>query len=238
MADPLVLLHGFTQTGAAWDAVRERLAGREVHAPDLRGHGARAADRPIDTPTLVADVLDAAPRRFDLAGYSMGGRLALHVALAAPGRVRRLTLIATTAGIQDPGEARRRREADEALAQLLEREGLEAFADRWEALPLWDRQSAEQRARARAMRLAQDQAGLAASLRGFGAGTMPPVWDRLRTLSLPVTIVVGSEDARYRDVARRLHRAMPWARVVVVAGAGHGLPLEAPGALARALEAR
>lgn len=236
MADPLVLLHGFTQTGAAWDQVRALLGGRETHAPDLRGHGARAGDRPIDTATLVADVLEAAPPRFDLAGYSMGGRLALHVALAAPGRVRRLALIATTAGIADPEEAQRRREADEELAVLLERDGIEAFADRWGALPLFARQTEAQRARARAMRLGQDPAGLAAALRGFGTGAMEPVWDRLAALNLPVTIVVGSEDERFREVARRLHAAMPWARVVVVAGAGHGLPLEAPGALARALE--
>jgi len=236
MADPLVLLHGFTQTGAAWDEVRARLGDRETHAPDLRGHGARAGDRPIDTATLVADVLEAAPPRFDLAGYSMGGRLALHVALAAPGRVRRLALVATTAGIADPEEAQRRREADEELAVLLERDGIEAFADRWGALPLFARQTEEQRARARAMRLRQDPAGLAAALRGFGTGTMEPVWARLPALNLPVTIVVGSEDERFREIARRLHAAMPWARVVVVAGAGHGLPLGAPGALARALE--
>jgi len=235
MADPLVLLHGFTQTGAAWDEVRARLGDRETHAPDLRGHGARAGDRPIDTATLVADVLEAAPPRFDLAGYSMGGRLALHVALAAPGRVRRLALVATTAGIADPEEAQRRREADEELAVLLERDGIETFADRWGALALFARQTEEQRARARAMRLGQDPAGLAAALRGFGTGTMEPVWDRLPALNLPVTIVVGSEDERFREISRRLHAAMPWARVVVVAGAGHGLPLEAPGALARAL---
>lgn len=239
MADPLVLLHGFTQTGGAWDATRERLAtlapGGETIAPDLRGHGRNAAARPIDTEHLVADVLAMTPGRFALAGYSMGGRLALHVALAAPHRIRHLILVSTTAGIHDPDRSAQRRADDEALAADIERDGVAAFADWWAKLPLWRTQSAEVRAAARAERVGQDPAGLAASLRGFGTGSMPDVWERLKVLNLPVTIVVGSEDERYREIARKLHTMMPWARVVVVAGVSHAVPLEAPGALARAM---
>jgi 2-succinyl-6-hydroxy-2,4-cyclohexadiene-1-carboxylate synthase len=239
MADPLVLLHGFTQSGRAWDATRERLAtlapGGETIAPDLRGHGRSAAARPIDTEHLVADVLALTPGRFALAGYSMGGRLALQVALAAPHRIRHLILVSTTAGIRDPERSAQRRADDEALAADIERDGVEAFADRWGQLPLWRTQSPEVRAAARAERVAQDPAGLAAALRGFGTGSMPHVWDRLNVLNLPVTIVVGSEDERYREIARKLHSVMTWARVVVVAGVSHAVPLEAPGALARAM---
>jgi 2-succinyl-6-hydroxy-2,4-cyclohexadiene-1-carboxylate synthase len=165
----------------------------------------------------------------------MGGRLALHVALAAPHRIRHLILISTTAGIRDLERSAQRRADDEALAAAIERDGTEAFADRWAQLPLWRTQSDEVRAAARAERVAQDPAGLAAALRGFGTGSMPHVWDRLKVLNLPVTIVVGSEDERYREIARKLHGQMPWARVVVVAGVSHAVPLEAPGALARAM---
>jgi 2-succinyl-6-hydroxy-2,4-cyclohexadiene-1-carboxylate synthase len=239
MADPLVLLHGFTQTGRAWDVTRERLRQFapqiEPIAPDLRGHGANAAVRPIDTQHLVDDVLALTPGRFALAGYSMGGRLAFHVALHAPHRVRHLILVSTTPGIRDEERRQQRRADDEALAAELEREGIEAFADRWGRLALWRTQSDAVRAAARAERLSQDPHGLAAALRGFGTGTMPHVWDRLGALNLPVTIVVGSEDERYREVARKVHERMPWAKVVVVAGVGHAVPLEAPGALARAM---
>jgi 2-succinyl-6-hydroxy-2,4-cyclohexadiene-1-carboxylate synthase len=237
MADPLVLLHGFTQTGRSWSgvqtALRERAPELETIAPDLRGHGSAAGARPIDTPSLVADVLALTPGRFLLAGYSMGGRLALQVALAAPGRVRKLVLVSATPGLSKPDAAAARLAADEALAAKVEREGIVAFAEHWASLPMWAGQPAAVRAAANAERLAQDPAGLAASLRGFGTAAMPAVWDRLTQLRIPVTIVVGSEDDKFRATARRMHKKMSWAKVVVVAGAGHALPLEAPGAVAR-----
>ena len=117
MPTTVVLLHGFAGTGRAWDPVVARL-GRERYrqlVPDLRGHGAARAARPVTFDTCVADVLAAAPERFVLCGYSMGGRIALHVALAAPERVERLVLVATTAGIDDEAERAARRADDERL---------------------------------------------------------------------------------------------------------------------------
>src|SRR5918998_6723294 len=86
---PLLLLHGFMQTGPGWDEVVRHLAGERYRplAPDIRGHGAAGARRPIDFASCVADVARLAGPRFALAGYSQGGRLALHVVLAHPERV-------------------------------------------------------------------------------------------------------------------------------------------------------
>ena len=114
MPATIVLLHGFAGTGRGWDAVVERLDAERYTAlaPDLRGHGAARDRRPVTIEDCVADVLSAAPERFDLCGYSMGGRLALHVALAAPERVGRLVLVSTTAGIEDAAERASRRGSD------------------------------------------------------------------------------------------------------------------------------
>src|SRR5439155_22956654 len=122
MPEPLVLLHGFTQTGRGWDEVVRHLAvdRHRPLAPDLRGHGAAAARRPIDFDACVADVAPLGGARFALAGYSMGGRLALHVALAHPERVSRLVLVSATAGIEDPDERARRRAADDPFAAWME----------------------------------------------------------------------------------------------------------------------
>src|SRR5919108_976871 len=104
MAETVVLLHGFAGTRDAWDLVADRLDPERYRplALDLRGHGEAAAKRPITFAACVADVAAAAPERFVLCGYSMGGRIALHVALAHPDRVSRLVLVASTAGIEDP----------------------------------------------------------------------------------------------------------------------------------------
>ena len=234
---PLILLHGFTQTGRAWDGVREALEDDDdaVAAPDLRGHGSAGRARPVDLPTVLADLELFVPRGAILAGYSMGGRIALHFALARPGRLSRLVLVGASPGLEDPQERAARREADEALAARLERDGLEAFLAEWAALPLWAGQSPEVRALAGADRRRNSAEGLAAALRGLGTGTLPPLWHRLGELELPVTLVVGERDAKFRAIAERMAARLPDARLEVVADAGHAVHLEAPGAVAALL---
>lgn len=237
MSERLVLLHGFTQTGRAWDEVIEALGPQRYTAvaPDLRGHGTAAGAMPITFEAITADILALGGPRFALGGYSMGGRIALHVALAAPERVSRLVLVATTAGIEDAAERRARRAADEALAQRLETQSIEAFAAAWGSQSLFAGQSAAVRAKADADRRRNDPAALAASLRGIGTGTMAPLWDRLGELTMPVDVVVGAEDAKFLAIGERLRHALPAARLTVVPGAGHALALEQPQGIADVL---
>jgi len=234
----LLLLHGFTATGASWDGVRRLVdAGLyEPHAPDLRGHGARHDARPATIDAVVADLRQDEP--YALAGYSMGGRIALHLALSQPERVRRLVLVSTTAGIEDAAERDARRRADEDLADGLEAGGLEAFARWWAAQSLFAGQSAEVAAAARRDRLRNTAGGLAASLRGMGTGVMAPVWDRLPELTMPVSVLVGERDPKFRAIGERLAAQLPDAELVVVRGAGHALHLEAPETVAAVLNRR
>lgn len=240
--EPLLLLHGFTQTGRGWDEVVAHLAGERYRplAPDLRGHGAAGARRPIDFDACVRDVAGLAAGSFALAGYSLGGRLALHVALAYPERVARLVLVSTSAGIEDAAQRAERRARDEALAGWLEQGGrtVSEFADRWGAQPLFADQTPAVAARARSDRLRNDPAHLAAALRGLGTGVMAPLWQRLGELRMPVTVLAGERDAKFVALSRRLVRELPDARLTIVAGAGHALALEAPQAVAGALMQR
>jgi len=238
MAPPetIVLLHGFTQTGAAWDPTIAALGERyRALAPDLRGHGAAGDARPVSFDAVHADVLALAPERFALAGYSMGGRIALALALAALERVSRLTLIGASPGLADPAERRARRAADEALADRIEGEGIEAFATEWGALPLWAGRPPAVAAAADAMRRAQSPAGLATALRGLGTGVMEPLWDRLPSLDMPVTLIVGEHDTKFRAIAERMAAELPNAALHVVPGAGHAAQLEAPDVVAALL---
>lgn len=182
-------------------------------------------------------VLAAAADKFALCGYSAGGRLALHVALAAPERVTRLILVSATAGISDPEERARRRDADERLARRIERWSPTEFAEHWQAQPIF---AGTRPAAARLWRqdlLRSDPAELAATLRGSGTGAMEPLWDRLDELTMPSTVVAGERDERYVAIGRHLSDALPGASgLVVIPSAGHGVARDAPEALARAIE--
>lgn len=235
----IVLLHGFTQTGRSWGPAIAALGERyRALAPDIRGHGSAAAVRPVDFATVHADVLALAPERFVLGGYSMGGRIALSLALAAPERVARLVLVGASPGVAADDERRARRTADEALAARIERDGIEAFAARWSALPLFAGQPADVAAAAHATRLAQSPAGLAAALRGLGTGVMEPLWERLPALTMPVALIAGERDVKFRAIAERMAAALPEATLHIVAGAGHAAQLEQPAAVAEIAAAR
>jgi len=237
-AETVVLLHGFGGTRRAWDGVAALLP-RERYLPlalDLPGHGEAAdAPRPITFAGCVEHVLARAPERFVLCGYSQGGRIALHVALAAPRRVRRLVLVASTAGIEDDAERARRRRSDHQLADDLEHEPYEEFIERWRTQPLFAEDPPAVGALARADQRRNRPAALAAVLRGIGSGEMEPLWSRLPELQMPVTLVVGDRDGKFRALGRRMAELLLDAQLLVVLG-GHGLPLENPAAVARALE--
>jgi 2-succinyl-6-hydroxy-2,4-cyclohexadiene-1-carboxylate synthase len=232
MARTLVLLHGFTNTGASWEPVAAALRERyRPVAPDIRGHGAASDVSPVSLAGVIEDVA-ALAGEMEVGGYSMGGRLALHVALALPGRVRRLILIGASPGLADPAERAERRAADEALAAEVEDMTIEAFARRWAQTPVLAGQPPEVLAAVDAQRLRNTPPGLAAALRGLGTGALPSLWDRLGELAIPVELVVGERDAKFRAVAAEMAGALPDARVHVVAGAGHAVHLEAPAAVA------
>jgi 2-succinyl-6-hydroxy-2,4-cyclohexadiene-1-carboxylate synthase len=177
-------------------------------------------------------VLARAPERLALCGYSMGGRIALHVALALSERVERLVLIGASPGIADPKERMERREADDRLADEIEHSTIQEFADRWGANPVL----AGQPEWIRADRLRSAPAGLARALRGLGTGALPSLWDRLGELRMPVVLVVGEHDEKFRAIAEQMASALPRSDVVVVPGVGHAVHLEAPDAVAKAIE--
>jgi len=237
MAQDIVLLHGFAGTGASWEAVTTCLEDERYRALalDLPGHGSAAGVRPITFAGCVEHVLAASPERFLLCGYSMGGRIALHVALAHPERVTRLVLVATTAGIEDEVQRAQRRDADFALAEEVEGGTIADFAAQWTTQPLFAADPAQLAAAWRADLMHNDPCALAEVLRGVGTGSMTPLWDRLGELSMPVLVVAGERDVRYRAIAERMADAIPRASLVVVPRAGHGIPREAPAALADCL---
>jgi 2-succinyl-6-hydroxy-2,4-cyclohexadiene-1-carboxylate synthase len=164
----------------------------------------------------------------------MGARIALALALRRPQRIARLVLESGTAGIEDPGDRAQRLRDDEGLAQLIEREGVPAFVERWEQHPSLETMRPFAAA-LRAERLRPRASGLASALRHLGAGAQPSYWDALARLDVNTVLLAGTRDDKFADLAQRMHERLPGAELRLVPNCGHAPHLEQPDAFLGAL---
>jgi 2-succinyl-6-hydroxy-2,4-cyclohexadiene-1-carboxylate synthase len=238
MTPTVLLLHGFTHTGSSWKPVVAALGERyRSLTPDLRGHGAGGDNTPVTLAAVLGDLDPLLARgEVTLVGYSMGGRVALHAALAWPEQVVRLVLIGASPGIAEASERQARRREDEQLAEEIEGSTIEEFARRWARTPVLAGLPEDVLARAQADRLRSAPSGLARALRGLGTGALPSLWERLGELKMPVSLVVGERDEKFRRIAEQMAGSIPRAEIVVVPGAGHAVHLEAPERVAEVIE--
>lgn len=232
----VVLVHGFTQTSASWRHVAATL-GRDHHvvAVDAPGHGGSSGVA-VDLST-GAQFLGRAGGRATYVGYSMGGRLALRLAIDRPELVSGLVLIGATAGIDDAAERERRRRSDEALADRIETIGVPTFLDEWLSQDLFA--GLPDDPEERAARLGNTSAGLASSLRLAGTGTMdPPWWSELASVEAPTVVVAGSRDQKFTGLGHRLVEGIGYgARFAAVPDAGHAAHLHDPEAVSTIVRA-
>jgi 2-succinyl-6-hydroxy-2,4-cyclohexadiene-1-carboxylate synthase len=240
---PLALLHGFTGAPSNFDGVIAALRPELCAVPALWGHGAASALAPAsfeaEVDRLAAELRERAPL-FHLAGYSLGGRLAIGLLVRHPRLFRSATLIGAQPGLGSETERAARREADERWCTLIAEGGVPAFVDAWEALPLFASQkNAPERAVAaqRRIRSSHGAEGLIASLKVTGLGEMPPYWGDLDEIAQPTILMVGALDGKFTAIAREMATRMPRTAVHVVAGAGHNLLLEAESSVIDVLRA-
>lgn len=239
MADGL-FLHGFTGAPSSWGAVSARLPADFVATiPWLTGHGRPGAAPEVESfDDEVGRLAALLPERAVLAGYSLGARLALGVALRAPSRVRALILISAGFGLRDAPARAERRERDRALRELLGAAGLRAFADAWQDQPLFASQAAlpaPLREAERERRLGHTAEGLAHSLACTGLAEMPAYQERLCELDLPTELICGALDTKFCDAAESVVSQLPQGRFTRVNQAGHNLLLERPDAVEAAI---
>jgi 2-succinyl-6-hydroxy-2,4-cyclohexadiene-1-carboxylate synthase len=233
---PVVLLHGFTGSAAGWAPTVDALSSEfTTIAVDIVGHGKSDAPASLDhyrmeqcVDDLVAVVRKAGYDRACWLGYSMGGRTALQVAVRRPEAVSVLILEGGSPGLATAEERVERVRSDEALAERIEREGVEKFVAYWESIGLFSTQSDDLRAVLRPGRLACSATGLANSLRGMGTGAQPALHERLGEVRVPVLLLAGALDVKFTGIAHEMARAFPDASMEAIEDAGHAAHLEQP----------
>lgn len=235
----IVLLHGFTGSTATWQEVSELFKGQfRTVAIDLTGHGKTAVPEDIARYSMEQQVEDLEAlfdtlslEQFTLLGYSMGGRVALVYAVQYPKRVSSLILESSSPGLKTAEERANRKAADGRLADKIVADGLPAFVDFWESIPLFDSQrvlSEEKKLVVRTERLHQCEMGLANSLRGIGTGSQPSYWQQLHALNLAVLLITGELDTKFENIAREMMGYFSNARHETIIHVGHAIHVENP----------
>ena len=230
----ITFVHGFTQTGNSWKPMAEIFAraGYLTTVLDLPGHGGSAHVRA--DPRRVADMLAVVGDQGTYVGYSLGGRMCLHLAVMYPHMVHSLLLIGATPGIADADERAKRRAADDAHVERLYEVGLEQFLREWVAQPLFGGWQISDADFADRMRNTVD--GLASSLQMAGTGAQGSLWPRLMELNMPVLATAGALDTKFAAIAAQIAEECPIGAFELIPGAAHAAHLQNPEATAALVE--
>lgn len=233
---PLLLLHGFLGDARDWAALIPYFSTRYYClVPDLPGHGqTQVLDTQFSMPAcaqLLIEWLDTHQINCcDLLGYSMGGRLALYLALHFPTRFRRVILESASPGLATAAEREARRRHDEKLARQLETEPLADFLRKWYQLPLFSgmKQNSPEFKAMWGRRLENNPRLLAHSLRMMGTGSQPSLWPKLSQANTPILLLVGENDPKFVKIARQIEKKCGRCLLKSIAKAGHVVHFEKP----------
>jgi 2-succinyl-6-hydroxy-2,4-cyclohexadiene-1-carboxylate synthase len=239
----IVLLHGFLGCREDWAEVIEPLADMfDIITIDLPGHGV-SADLPdhlyrFDScSAAITETLSYLKvQAYTLAGYSMGGRIALYHALHNFTDIHALVLISANPGIESESGRLSRLVSDEQFSGRLAGMSIDRLVDEWYEQPLFGslrRHPIFRQIHAR--RSGGDPASLARALAGFSIGRQIPMWDNLTRLAMPVLCVAGDLDKKYTEIGRRAADLCPQGKLHIIPGAGHAVHLERPDELSRAM---
>jgi len=239
---PLLLLHGFTGSHQTWLPFISHWSKRyKVIALDIIGHGQTESPAEValysmaEVSKSIRDILDVLGiDKVSVLGYSMGGRLGLYFALHYMERINGLILESASPGLASKEAREVRIQKDTTLSQKIEENGIEAFVDNWEKIPLFFTQKHLPKVMKNAIRkerLQHQPIGLANSLRGMGTGRQPSLWEALADfqVSVPVLLVAGEKDKKFLNIAQEMKRKLPMSFLVVFRRAGHTLHVEVAG---------
>ena len=235
----VVFLHGFSGSSNDWQQVINMLpVSIQCCTIDLIGHGRSPSPEDVSlysTNAVISQInsvfIKLKLQKVVLVGYSLGGRAALSFALKKPEIIKGLILESTTPGIIEESLRTERKNSDDKLAELIERDGIEKFTDYWMSLPVFETQKKlpfEKLRQVRKDKLNNSSMGLANSLRGFGQGVMPHLWNELTNIYFDVLLITGELDSKYTMLNSQMLSKIKNAEHKIISGAGHNIHLEKP----------
>jgi 2-succinyl-6-hydroxy-2,4-cyclohexadiene-1-carboxylate synthase len=242
----LLLLHGFLGRGDDFDHLVPALSQQyRCLCIDLPGHGqteVHSADETLyqmpATALAIVELLDALQiQQAALYGYSMGGRLALYLALQFPNRLSHLILESASPGLRTPADRQARLQADQQLAHRLVTDFPQFLSD-WYAQPMW--WSLRQHpgfGELADRRLQNCPLELAKSLCNCGLGSQPNLWDDLANCTVPVLLLVGAHDPKFIEINRQMVNRFSTAKLAIIKNTGHNINFENPHQVIRQFKA-
>lgn len=241
VGDPLrpviVLLHGFMGSIADWQQMLSEFStDYYCLAIDLPGHGQTrvTGDKSFYTMPKCArgiiDLLDELElNRANLLGYSMGGRLALYLAVHYPERWSRLIIESASPGLPNASEKKERWQEDLKRAVVLEQGDMRQFVKTWYEQPIFaSLQHHPQFAQLQRRRSQNDPFEIARSLQGLSAGKQESLWNKLNETPFPIMMLVGEYDPKYKKIGTEMKQRCPALELRVVENCGHLIHFENP----------
>jgi len=243
-ADPrkqtIFFLHGFGGCSNDWNEIISMFgSGFQILTIDLPGFGKSGkpkSDKFYQTDFLV-QLIDEILCELQfaevvLAGYSMGGRLALQFAHKHPEKVKALILESTSPGIKTKAERQLRIKSDVELIFFINKNSLKDFFTFWQNQPLFVSQKNLPVKKQQSILLnkinANSKIGLTNSLKNFGQGEMENLWNKLPRIKIPTLLLTGALDAKYSKIQHEMSELLPNSTHKIIDEAGHNLHLEKP----------
>ena len=239
----LAMIHGFAGSSRTWEFVRPLLERHfQLVLFDLPGHGGVTPQSDVSltrlAETIATFLLKSVEGPRNLCGYSMGGRIALHVGLQFPDAVTRLALIGASPGIADAGEREARRTSDRELAANIRKNGQEWFEKYWSNLPIFASQrelAIDMQLWLKRERMLNDPEGLALALEQWGTGEQEYLLPGLVDLICPTLLLAGARDEKYCGISQQMIEVIPTSHLIAIPEAGHAAHIEQPSDTAQEL---
>ncbi|TYG79762.1 hypothetical protein ES288_D02G162700v1 [Gossypium darwinii] len=250
----ILFLHGFLGTNEEWVPIMHAISGSaRCISVDLPGHGAtkikncgddKAALRSLLSIEIIADLLlklieHVTPDKVTLVGYSMGARIALYMALKFSDKIEGAVILSGSPGLEDAVARKIRRAKDDSKARSIVTHGLQLFLNTWYSGGLWKSLRSHPYFNHIVVRRSvhDDLQGLARVLSGLSPGRQPSLWEDLKHCKVPLMLVVGENDEKFKRVALKMWHEIGHDRddavsklhqMVVVPSCGHAVHLENP----------